>query len=282
MPTQSDEEYNTYVSQHQDDQDLDESEVESKAKPDQEGSIARLSQKVDEISTRLENTFSETLNGIDFVVDMAEIINTDPPVYRLYIAGHGILEVKSTTLLNRGYFRRRYMELFRTLPKVPTKEKEWEQYVGQWLAQAVVVDMPPESSEEGRRRELVEAALRNTSRGESRGDLLDKGKWLEIDGRRAYRLESIRKLVAKDDSLVTQQNLSTLLRDMGFASEQKKVLGRNVRVWIAPGGFVEELIGDDASSEGLPRTTDVHEADEAKIDAETDDENPEVEELDDL
>lgn len=240
MPTQPDRDHSIVDESVHDDLDSVESESESESGPST--STRRFaSEDVEEITARVLRSISTPPDGIDFVVEKIEIVLTDPPEYRLHVVGLGLLAINSATLLHRGTFQRRFMEKFRRLPKLPKREKEWEQFVDKWLAESEVISMPPEASEEGRRRELIEAALRNMHPGESLGDLLTKERCLEIDARRAYRLEKIRSLVAKDDPCATPQSIGTILRDMGFEPSQRRIEGQLIRVWLAPTGYVEAM-----------------------------------------
>jgi len=170
---------------------------------------------------------------IDFVVEGVRVFASVPPVHELTIAGKS-LTLKTPELLSRDSFTVAFVNVHR---RVPTLPKRWADQVNVWLAQAELVEQPPEASDEHALREAVLRVIDDMPVGEESKDL-DHGKALVFEcGTKAFRVEALLKLLHDDWPHVRRNELCRVLREVGFDSSPRKVGADRVqvRVWHRKG-----------------------------------------------
>src|SRR5262245_50714727 len=130
----------------------------------------------------------------DFVVERFRVFSSVPPVYELTIAGKRFT-LKTPQLLSRDAFTVAFVNMHRRVPALP---KRWTDQVNAWLAEAEVVEQPPEASDEHALREAMQRVINDMPVSEEAGDL-DHGKAVSLeDGDKAFKADAVLKLMLED------------------------------------------------------------------------------------
>jgi hypothetical protein len=107
------------------------------------------------------------------------IIANDPRLYRVSINGRELAGITTEVLLSFSRFKVRCVESLNFLPRLPrvrgSQQEQWEALLTPALAAAGEEDIPEETTETGRLRELAERWLFDTSRQSSRRQDIIRG-----------------------------------------------------------------------------------------------------------
>ena len=87
----------------------------------------------------------ETKKAETFAPKKVSVFMSSPPRYQLRFKDEKVLYLDSKCLLNRGYFRQKYFELFNFIPEMPDGD-DWVDLVNCWMAEAEKISMPEETS----------------------------------------------------------------------------------------------------------------------------------------
>jgi hypothetical protein len=171
----------------------------------------------------------ELEDEIDFKVERVRVFSSNPAVFELTIEGVE-LRLSASVLRSKSSFCIAYMNAHRRIPKLPDDDV-WPQLVNSWLAEAELVEQPPEASDEPALREAVEAAVANLPPGEAREDL-DHGKCVALpNGRVLFKVTAVLRALREDFPHLRRSDLCRVLNDIGFASAAHTVESESVRAW---------------------------------------------------
>lgn len=164
---------------------------------------------------------------------------TEPPIWFVDVE-NGRLEVSTETLQNYPLFHRACME---KLSKcfAPVSQKEWLFILGDAMERVERLPAPPDVSEGGRFRELLEEFLTNRGEGHSREDLLRGVPWEDQEGERFYfQLKDLMSFLWRENARDLSRNVvSRLITRMGGGDRQIDVKGKNLRCWWTPSSQVQ-------------------------------------------
>ena len=118
-----------------------------------------------------------------------------------------------------------------------------------WLAEAEVVELPPEASIDTMTREIIRDIIQKMPVGERLSDL-DLGKAVTIDNHQAIKTRPLLRTYCESEDRISTHQLCRHLRAMGFESQTKRA-GNNVeRVWLRPDEIGVEGDADDYREPG--------------------------------
>jgi hypothetical protein len=187
-----------------------------------EKGIDYIRRTVDEALKRFdqfEDEREEEDAEIDFVVEKVRVFASVPPVHEILIAGKSIT-LTTSQLLSRDSFTLAFVNTHR---RVPTLPKRWSEQVNTWLAEAEIVEQPPEASDEHALREAVQRVIADLPVGEEVGDL-DHGKAVLLEGgAKAFKVDPVLKLLLEDWKGLKRNDLCRVLKDLGYESLPRKV-----------------------------------------------------------
>ncbi|MBK9000882.1 MAG: hypothetical protein IPM35_34615 [Myxococcales bacterium] len=227
------------------------------------------------VARALEQAATPTGSGdaeadcIDFTVEKLVIRNSEPPFYHLSISGKPLV-LTSDQFLMPQHFRRRFMEVFQRVPRLPKGKKcrPWLELVNSWLVKAEVQEQPPEASERGMLKLEIVSIIDDMGEAEAPEDL-ERGKTHIVDGRRSFRARHLRlKLREQGHGDVGMHTLCDVLRDLGCSSERVRFGGKRVRLWVAPSSWPETVDEPDlpespppSNADGAPEEADTNNGD---------------------
>lgn len=177
--------------------------------------------------------------AIDFTVERVRIFDSNPRVYELTIQGIPV-SLSTGEILSPTRFQIRFVDALSRVPSLPNG-KVWRKQVNMWLAQAEVVEQPPEASEAAYLREEILMAINNLAVGESIDDI-DRGKAFQHEGALIFKTLPLRKLLKDTYGDVRSNILCMHLKGLGYVSKTVRVDGKVVRAWTGkgPGGDAQE------------------------------------------
>lgn len=212
--------------------------------------ILRIIKKAFEIISDMDD--SEPAD-IDFKVENFKIYDSDPSTYKLVVDGVGI-RLSVDELVHPGKFASRFLQRMRRVPSIPRKPRAWEDVINVWLADAEVVEMPPEASTDTMTREIIQDIIEKMPTGDKLSDL-DLGKAVYMDGHQALKTRPLLKAYCESEDRISTNVICRHLRAMGFESQTKRV-GNNVeRVWIRPDDPDADA-GTDGDSDSIDDCTE--------------------------
>jgi hypothetical protein len=155
-------------------------------------------------------------------------LNTDDPVWFVEVDG-GRLELTTTELQNYQLFHRACMDKVHKCYRLMA-QKDWFAALSAAMASLVVDELPPDISQEGRFKEMLEEFLTNRQRGERREDLLSGRPWEDEErGIHHFRMRDLKKFLEREG----QRNIHEA-KYVGYI----KRLGGERGEWNLKGGFV--------------------------------------------
>lgn len=174
---------------------------------------------------------------INFTVDRVRTFNSVPRLFELTIQGQ-TLTLNTTQLLSTTAFRKHFVDVLNWVPRLPIKPAEWSRVVNRWLAEAEVVNQPPEASADIQLREEIELVIKGLAIGESIDDL-DQGKALEVKGKTVFKVRTIEMMLKETYGEVKRADLCLRLHTMGYESNSERFVDGSARVW--------KKVGEDES-----------------------------------
>lgn len=168
---------------------------------------------------------------IDFVVDHVRIFDSNPRIYELIVKGVPI-SLSTSEILSPTRFSIRFTDALSRVPELPSGRIAWREQVNTWLAQAEIVEQPPEASAGELLREQILQAIDDLALGESVKDL-DQSKALKHDGDLIFKTLTLLKILKDTHGEVRSHVLCSHLRDLGFVSKTVRVEGKVARVWTS-------------------------------------------------
>ena len=169
--------------------------------------------------------------GARFGVEHVRIYTSVPPEYEFVILGVAV-KLRPRDLQSAAAFEARYLEVFHRIPGVPRPRSKWVPLVNSWLADAELIEMPPEASDDGALREAVERAVEGFSEGDALEDL-DRGQALRLeDGRRAFKTTAVMTAIRAGPLDAKLGAVCRVLRELGYESVTVKFPTKAVRAWV--------------------------------------------------
>ena len=105
----------------------------------------------------------------------------------------------------------------------------------QWLAEATIVDLPPEASADTMVRERIEYVIKNLARGETASDA-DRGRLIGTSEGLAFRTRPVLHIFnsAEQKNQISAHDFCRHLRSMGYRSKTIRLPGSDspIRVWV--------------------------------------------------
>ncbi len=166
---------------------------------------------------------------IDFAVERVRIFDSNPRIHELTILGKP-LSLSTPDLLSKQRFAIRFVETFCRVPELPSGGTAWRKQVNIWLAQAELVDLPPEAFDSEELRQEILIAVNSLSIGDDVNDL-DQGKALIHGGGVIFKTRTIQKLLKDSFAEVKTAHVCWRLRELGFVSRTVRVDDEVVRAW---------------------------------------------------
>ncbi|MCH7662443.1 MAG: hypothetical protein IH859_01065 [Chloroflexi bacterium] len=166
---------------------------------------------------------------VDFEVEHVRLFNSNPAIYELTIEGKP-LRFTSAQLQSARTFVTRFLDALNRIPSIPRKPQDWAPIVNEWLKDPEVVEQPPDASEEYALCEAVQRAIADLPPGEEAEDL-DHGKCLVLDEYRVFKTDALMRVLLDDRPKLRREELSRVLRDLGYVPRTRRMAGKVVRGW---------------------------------------------------
>jgi hypothetical protein len=182
---------------------------------------------------------------LEFVnLDGLIVIDSDPPVWHLTVrVGEEDLRMRLETsqLQNQKSFKKRCIEVMKTIPELPGP-KEWEAFVNSLLAQAQVIPVPYEMSDEARLWDLIWRFYSSNAVTTQAEEVLTGKIYVEStpdSGSIAYfRLIDFTMYLERVRAKLPPTSLYALLKEMEMRGKVKVAVvlleGPAIEVWSAP------------------------------------------------
>jgi hypothetical protein len=178
---------------------------------------------------------SETPADGGLRLDGLTIVANDPRLWRVTVNGRTLEAVPTVDLLSFGRFQAHCVEVLGVLPTLPpergiSEQRQWKAFIAPLIEAAEEEDIPEETTETGRLKEMVERYVHDIDRHTDRRTDLPQGRILVHEGALHFRMP----------------DLVQYLGEHGF---DRKGLGS--RIWsgvLRPAGAVSTTVRADAAT----------------------------------
>jgi hypothetical protein len=168
---------------------------------------------------------------VDFTVEKVRRYDSDPARYEFLIDGK-VISLSSAELKTKGKLELRLLDALNRVPALPRKAEQYRLLVNSWLAQAEIVEMPPEASAAEALKEDVQRAIDGLPVGDSVEDL-DHGKGCKLaDGRVAFKAAAIHRLLRDDHPELGAAELCATLKSLKYESVTRAFGEGRARAWV--------------------------------------------------
>ncbi len=219
----------------------------------QEAGLEYVLETIDKVFECLGVDDEDDGHTLNFHPDEITITNQNPPIIGIRI-GSVSMKVDSAEFLDQKKFKTRFLDAFKFVAKLP-KINDWEDIQNNWLADATVIELPPDASAEYSLRECVYQAVTNLQEGDD-GASLDYENMLVIDGVTVFKtnavLRAVESALGKTEK-VSRNKICDVLRTLGcinkavwFEVADRK---KQIKVWHTPQKWPQDLMWESSQEE---------------------------------
>lgn len=173
--------------------------------------------------------------GGDISIESISILDTEPPMFYVLLKTGGTVECDSVSLLNPRAFTTLVLEQMKIV--LPTLKLEaWLPQIQLAVAQATLIESPPEVGTTGQLHELIERFCTDRHAGERVEDLLTHKPWRsDEDDMVWFRLRDLTEFLERNKfSKLRISQITDRIRRMGGRHHFFNLSGKGVNVWGIP------------------------------------------------
>jgi hypothetical protein len=172
--------------------------------------------------------------GSAVVLTHIRILETDPPLYFVSVeSAPEPLELDVETLYDHAKFQKACIARLRIYPP-PKKKPEWAAEVDALLRRADTIPAPPDASDAGRVKFLIEKFLTGRSCAQTRDEILLGKPWHD-NGRTYFRAPDLQTHLKRNTLQLEGPKLWNMLRKLGAQSHEGwKLKGVSTNLWSLP------------------------------------------------
>jgi hypothetical protein len=175
-----------------------------------------------------------TGSGAALGIERVRIFTSNPASFEFTVEGV-VFVVTSAQLQSPSRFAVAFLDALHRVPPIPRKHELWDPFVTDLLARAEKVELPPDASHTPALREAVERVISALPLGDAPEDLDQSKAVARADGRRAFKVDGLLRLLRDEWPEVERSELCRVLTGLGYESRTERVAGMAVRVWVRNG-----------------------------------------------